>query len=114
MIAVTLLLIGNKKWRYYIYAVMAVVFIRSDFLSMILGMVVCDLTYKSPKWLGKFTGKRWLMGLLLAAGIFLGSFPPIGEHYEGTIYQFFPVKVLFRSEERRVGKECRSRWSPYH
>ena len=24
-------------------------------------------------------------------------------------------KLLFlRSEERRVGKECRSRWSPYH
>ena len=22
--------------------------------------------------------------------------------------------VTFRSEERRVGKECRSRWSPYH
>ena len=22
--------------------------------------------------------------------------------------------ILFRSEERRVGKECRSRWSPYH
>ena len=25
-----------------------------------------------------------------------------------------PVKSLLRSEERRVGKECRSRWSPYH
>src|SRR5256885_12219911 len=23
-------------------------------------------------------------------------------------------KALERSEERRVGKECRSRWSPYH
>src|ERR1035437_7292661 len=23
------------------------------------------------------------------------------------------VKHLYRSEERRVGKECRSRWSPY-
>src|SRR2546422_5802938 len=23
-------------------------------------------------------------------------------------------KHLLRSEERRVGKECRSRWSPYH
>ena len=23
-------------------------------------------------------------------------------------------KDLCRSEERRVGKECRSRWSPYH
>ena len=22
--------------------------------------------------------------------------------------------AYFRSEERRVGKECRSRWSPYH
>ena len=22
--------------------------------------------------------------------------------------------VFVRSEERRVGKECRSRWSPYH
>ena len=22
--------------------------------------------------------------------------------------------IVFRSEERRVGKECRSRWSPYH
>ena len=27
--------------------------------------------------------------------------------------QNFYVKT-FRSEERRVGKECRSRWSPYH
>ena len=27
-----------------------------------------------------------------------------------------PLKriLAFRSEERRVGKECRSRWSPYH
>ena len=25
-----------------------------------------------------------------------------------------PSFILWRSEERRVGKECRSRWSPYH
>ena len=25
-----------------------------------------------------------------------------------------PLYVEERSEERRVGKECRSRWSPYH
>ena len=24
------------------------------------------------------------------------------------------IKSKYRSEERRVGKECRSRWSPYH
>src|SRR5689334_25287525 len=27
---------------------------------------------------------------------------------------FLGKKDTFRSEERRVGKECRSRWSPYH
>ena len=26
----------------------------------------------------------------------------------------FVFMILLRSEERRVGKECRSRWSPYH
>jgi len=25
-----------------------------------------------------------------------------------------PLPWVLRSEERRVGKECRSRWSPYH
>ena len=25
-----------------------------------------------------------------------------------------PMAGWSRSEERRVGKECRSRWSPYH
>ena len=24
------------------------------------------------------------------------------------------IRKMSRSEERRVGKECRSRWSPYH
>ena len=24
------------------------------------------------------------------------------------------LEIIQRSEERRVGKECRSRWSPYH
>ena len=24
------------------------------------------------------------------------------------------LALTLRSEERRVGKECRSRWSPYH
>ena len=27
---------------------------------------------------------------------------------------FRSEKYSVRSEERRVGKECRSRWSPYH
>ena len=30
------------------------------------------------------------------------------------ILTVFPTADYMRSEERRVGKECRSRWSPYH
>src|SRR6185369_10664515 len=30
-------------------------------------------------------------------------------NYKGTVHL-----AAGRSEERRVGKECRSRWSPYH
>src|SRR3712207_9388484 len=33
----------------------------------------------------------------------------------GHRYTFHSARAtLKRSEERRVGKECRSRWSPYH
>ena len=31
-----------------------------------------------------------------------------------SVTLFSPAGPLSRSEERRVGKECRSRWSPYH
>ena len=34
------------------------------------------------------------------------------EPYDGLAA--FDQVIVFRSEERRVGKECRSRWSPYH
>ena len=40
------------------------------------------------------------------------------EPFEGYISLVYPTvdpnTRTFRSEERRVGKECRSRWSPYH
>ena len=32
----------------------------------------------------------------------------------GVAFNRIKMKGLLRSEERRVGKECRSRWSPYH
>jgi len=36
--------------------------------------------------------------------------PPPEDVYLSTLHD----AGLARSEERRVGKECRSRWSPYH
>jgi len=40
---------------------------------------------------------------------------PIIDHAAGsTVWDIEGRPYLDRSEERRVGKECRSRWSPYH
>ena len=48
-----------------------------------------------PRW--KIEGKRQVFPSILS------DVETVGEG-----------KTLLRSEERRVGKECRSRWSPYH
>ena len=39
------------------------------------------------------------------------AFTVTGDDLEGLTFAAEPDE---RSEERRVGKECRSRWSPYH
>src|SRR6202166_4882420 len=42
---------------------------------------------------------------------------PVGRRWRreaGTSAHYLAEKLEPRSEERRVGKECRSRWSPYH
>ena len=41
---------------------------------------------------------------------------PARRAYEDIYIQFrdYQIPGAYRSEERRVGKECRSRWSPYH
>ena len=39
----------------------------------------------------------------------------VGSNGEGkSTFMNIVTGKLMRSEERRVGKECRSRWSPYH
>ena len=43
--------------------------------------------------------------------------PPVRVDVEVVVAAAFnasPAPPKIRSEERRVGKECRSRWSPYH
>ena len=62
---------------------------------------------------------------IAAAGPFTGDLAPIGQgalHGVQMAVDDWNAKggingtkvQLERSEERRVGKECRSRWSPYH
>jgi len=47
-----------------------------------------------------------------------GAIETAGFHGDGRNLHFYSDSCSrsgeARSEERRVGKECRSRWSPYH
>ena len=70
------------------------------------------------------TGERFGYYTMLAIFVlFLKANFGLSPGMAGTIYSTFLALVYFlpfiggilaRSEERRVGKECRSRWSPYH
>src|SRR5690554_3392774 len=56
-------------------------------------------------------------------GVKEGDFVSVETHFTCGVCRFCrtgrghicqDVEIVGRSEERRVGKECRSRWSPYH
>ena len=93
-----------------------------------------DLLGLMPANLREPTDMREVMVRLVDSGALL-EFKPlygaatvcaqarIGGHAVGIITNNGPIDVAgankaapwkARSEERRVGKECRSRWSPYH
>src|SRR5256886_5453014 len=72
----------------------------SDLLLLLLFSLHCVLTY-----LANAVSSSSTPGLIVAARL--------------TFFMYLPFAVdglalTTRSEERRVGKECRSRWSPYH
>ena len=50
----------------------------------------------------------------IARGIVFGQESAGLQHDADAVTQTASDAGLLRSEERRVGKECRSRWSPYH
>ena len=57
-----------------------------------------------------------IKSLRIALGLSREQLSEIIEVTHKSIYRYETGKSLpdTRSEERRVGKECRSRWSPYH
>src|SRR5574341_1490207 len=50
----------------------------------------------------------------IATGKLAQAWAVLLREYDGAIGLDWTWQVADRSEERRVGKECRSRWSPYH
>src|SRR2546430_4610828 len=59
--------------------------------------------HQRPRQLASLLDDPWRAQIRRATG-----------HAHATVTQFDEGEDVERSEERRVGKECRSRWSPYH
>src|ERR1017187_10931496 len=74
-----------------------------------VGMVVCEKSYRRllvSTWIGRMGRK----GRNALAPTTLNMLPK----FELAAILMYLTMLPNRSEERRVGKECRSRWSPYH
>jgi len=79
---------------------------KKAFLSIIL---ICSIQIPCTSDNFKQDSSQWYLPEGAIARLGKGrvneiAYSPNGKH----------LAVASRSEERRVGKECRSRWSPYH
>ena len=61
----------------------------------------------------EWVGRLIAIVFTFAGGIYLARIVKFYSE-ERCLSLFVFILYIFRSEERRVGKECRSRWSPYH
>ena len=92
--------------------------IIKSFLSIIIFLIIRRLASNKTAIIG------WVMSLIWIEYTYFYVYPV----YPAALFIFISIYFLLfhmeqektsyvvfsRSEERRVGKECRSRWSPYH
>ena len=86
-----------ELWR---YKDLIWLFVKRDFT------VMYKQTILGPAWV--------LINPLLSAAMYTVMFGVIAKLPTDGVPQALFYLAGTRSEERRVGKECRSRWSPYH
>lgn len=82
--------VSRLKFRWLIYGVLAVLLLRTDFLGMFLGYVLCDFMYTDWAWRRKLCENRVLNWCLFAAGLYFMAYPSAGFGYEGTIWAILP------------------------
>ena len=87
-------LIGDKKWRYIVYAVIGVAVLLTDYAGIFFGFVLCDVMHTQDKLVNWVKKQKWLLWIVFALGFYLSSYPSAGTHLEGTIYGIIPIVMV--------------------
>ena len=87
-------LIGDKKWRYVVYAVIGVLVLMTDYAGVFFGFVLCDVMHTQEPLTAWVKKQKWLLWLVFVLGLYLSSYPSAGAHLEGTIYGIIPIVMV--------------------
>ena len=87
-------LIGDKKWRYVVYAVLGAALLLTDYAGVFLGFVLCDVMHTQPRLVEWVKKQKWLLWIVFILGVYLSSYPSAGTHLEGTIYGIIPIVMV--------------------
>ena len=87
-------LIGDKKWRYVVYAVIGIAVLLTDYAGIFFGFVLCDVTHTQDKLVNWVKKQKWLLWIVFALGLYLSSYPSAGTHLDGTIYGIIPIVMV--------------------
>lgn len=86
--------VSRFRFRWLLYGLLAAALLRTDFLSICLGYVLCDLMHTDWSWRKRLCGCQPLNWFLLAAGLYFMSYPSAGFGYEGTIWGLLPLVLV--------------------
>ena len=87
-------LIGDKKWRYIVYAVIGVAVLLTDYAGIFFGFVLCDVMHTQDALVTWVKRQKWLLWIVFVLGFYLSSYPSAGTHLEGTIYGIIPIVMV--------------------
>ena len=96
-------------------AVADVIGILSSLITPVISTISSTIAEQLPGWIEKIQGLGekldWLKPVIAVIGTVVAV---TVSNVSGILNGLVSAVDGIRSEERRVGKECRSRWSPYH
>ena len=84
------LLVSRSKFRWLLYGALTAALIRTDFLGIYLGYVLCDFMHTDWKWKKRLCGLRPLNWCLFFVGVYFMCYPSAGFGYEGTLWGILP------------------------